>query len=101
MTTTTTTITTGLLSEDFLLSNDAARRLYRGLAGSQPILDSHCHLSPRNISENRQFANLFEIWLEGDHYKWRAMRANGVPERYVTGDADPREKVLARGRTAA
>src|SRR6202140_799007 len=99
MTTTTTTITTGFLTEDFLLSNDAARRLYREFAGPQPILDYHCHLSPRNISENRQFANLFEIWLEGDHYKWRAMRANGIPEKYITGDASPYEKFLAWART--
>ena len=90
---------TGFLSEDFLLSNDAARRLYHEFAAPQPILDYHCHLSPRDIAENRQFANLFEIWLEGDHYKWRAMRANGVPEKYITGDAAPYEKFLAWART--
>jgi len=89
----------GFLTEDFLLSNDAARRLYHQFAASQPILDYHCHLSPRDIAENRQFANLFEIWLEGDHYKWRAMRANGVPEKYITGDATPYEKFLAWART--
>src|SRR5712672_1450843 len=89
----------GFLTEDFLLSNDTARRLYRQFAARQPILDYHCHLSPRDISENRQFANLFEIWLEGDHYKWRAMRANGVPEKYITGDAAPYEKFLAWART--
>jgi len=89
----------GFLTEDFLLSNDPARRLYHQIAASQPILDYHCHLSPRDISENRQFANLFEIWLEGDHYKWRAMRANGVPEKYITGDAAPYEKFLAWART--
>ncbi|MGP0018487.1 MAG: glucuronate isomerase [Candidatus Sulfotelmatobacter sp.] len=87
------------LTEDFLLSNDAARRLYHQFAASQPILDYHCHLSPRDIAENRRFANLFEIWLEGDHYKWRAMRANGVPEKYITGDALPYEKFLAWART--
>ncbi len=85
----------GILTEDFLLSNDVARHLYHQFAASQPILDYHCHLSPKDISENRRFANLFEIWLEGDHYKWRAMRANGVPERYITGDAPPSEKFLA------
>ena len=90
---------TGFLTEDFLLSNDAARRLYRQFAAPQPILDYHCHLSPRDISENRQFANLFEIWLEGDHYKWRAMRANGVAEEYITGSATPYEKFLAWART--
>ena len=76
-----------------------ARRLYRQFAAPQPILDYHCHLSPRDIAENRQFANLFEIWLEGDHYKWRAMRANGVAEKYITGDATPYEKFLAWART--
>jgi glucuronate isomerase len=90
---------TGFLTADFLLSNDRARRLYHQFAAPQPILDYHCHLSPRDISENRQFANLFEIWLEGDHYKWRAMRANGVAERYITGDATPYEKFLAWART--
>jgi glucuronate isomerase len=89
----------GFLTEDFLLSNDAARRLYHQFAASQPILDYHCHLSPRDIAENRRFANLFEIWLEGDHYKWRAMRANGVAEKCITGDATPYEKFLAWART--
>jgi glucuronate isomerase len=89
----------GFLTEDFLLSNDVARRLYRQFAAVQPILDYHCHLSPRELAENRRFANLFEIWLEGDHYKWRAMRANGVPEKYITGDATPYDKFLAWART--
>jgi glucuronate isomerase len=89
----------GFLTEDFLLSNEVARRLYRQFAAPQPILDYHCHLSPRDIAENRRFANLFEIWLEGDHYKWRAMRANGVAEKYITGDATPYEKFLAWART--
>jgi glucuronate isomerase len=90
---------TGFLTEDFLLSNDKARRLYHHFAAPQPILDYHCHLSPRDIAENRRFANLYEIWLEGDHYKWRAMRANGIPEKYITGDATPYEKFLAWART--
>jgi glucuronate isomerase len=90
---------TGFLTEDFLLSNEVARRLYRQFAAPQPILDYHCHLSPRDIAENRRFANLFEIWLEGDHYKWRAMRANGVAEKYVTGNVSPYEKFLAWART--
>ena len=87
------------LGEDFLLSNKTSRRLYHDFAAPQPILDYHCHLSPQDIAENRHFANLFEIWLEGDHYKWRAMRANGVPEKYITGDASPYEKFLAWART--
>ena len=68
----------GFLTEDFFLTNECARRLYHEFAAPQPILDYHCHLSPKDIAENRRFANLFEIWLEGDHYKWRAMRANGI-----------------------
>src|ERR1700688_4989303 len=90
---------TGFLTEDFLLSNDAARRFYHQFAASQPILDYHCHLSPKDISENRRFQDLFEIWLEGDHYKWRAMRANGVSEEFCTGAQPPREKFLAWAKT--
>jgi len=87
------------LDENFLLSNEVAQRLYHQYAVPQPILDYHCHLLPKDIAENRRFANLFEIWLEGDHYKWRAMRANGVAERYITGEASPYEKFLAWART--
>jgi len=87
------------LTKDFFLTNERARRLYDEFAAPQPILDYHCHLRPQDIAENRRFANLFEIWLEGDHYKWRAMRANGVPEKYITGDAAPYEKFLAWART--
>lgn len=87
------------IHEDFLLSTAAARRLYHSYAAPEPILDYHCHLPPKDIAENRQFANLFEIWLEGDHYKWRAMRANGVAERFCTGDATPYEKFEAWART--
>jgi glucuronate isomerase len=89
----------GFLTEDFLLTNEPARRLYHQFAAAQPILDYHCHLSPCDIAQNRRFANLFEIWLEGDHYKWRAMRANDVAEKYITGDAAPYEKFLAWART--
>ena len=85
--------------DDFLLTTPAARRLYHEYAEDQPILDYHCHLSPKDIADNRQFANLFEIWLEGDHYKWRAMRANGVAEAFCTGDAGPYDKFLAWART--
>jgi glucuronate isomerase len=87
------------IHDDFLLSTPAARRLYHEYAAAEPILDYHCHLPPKDVAENRRFRNLFEIWLEGDHYKWRAMRANGVDERYCTGDADPYEKFLAWART--
>ena len=87
------------IHDDFLLSTSAARRLYHEYAKDEPILDYHCHLPPKDVAENRRFANLFEIWLEGDHYKWRAMRAHGVPEQFVTGGASPKEKFLAWART--
>jgi len=87
------------ITEDFLLTNRTAKHLYHEFAENEPILDYHCHLVPRDIAENRRFQNLFEIWLEGDHYKWRAMRANGVDERYCTGDAEPFEKFRAWAAT--
>jgi glucuronate isomerase len=85
--------------DTFLLGSDIARKLYHEHAANMPIYDYHCHLSPRDLADNRTFNNLFEIWLEGDHYKWRAMRAAGVAERYCTGDADPWDKFLAFART--
>ena len=87
------------MSDNFLLQSETAERLYHQYAAEQPILDYHCHLSPQDIAENRRFRNLFEIWLAGDHYKWRAMRANGVDELYCTGDASPYDKFLAWART--
>ncbi len=87
------------LTDDFLLRSDAARELYHDYASPQPIYDYHSHLPPAQIAENRCFENLSEIWLAGDHYKWRAMRWNGVPERFCTGDASPWEKFLAYART--
>ena len=87
------------LDDNFLLSTDVSQKLYHHYAAPQPILDYHCHLSAQDIAENHRFANLYEIWLDGDHYKWRAMRANGVAERYITGDASPYEKFLAWART--
>jgi glucuronate isomerase len=80
------------LSDDFLLQTETARTLYHEHAAPQPIIDYHCHLPPDQIAQNRQFENITQIWLYGDHYKWRAMRANGVNERYVTGDASDWEK---------
>ncbi len=87
------------IHENFLLSTASAQRLYHEHAAPQAIIDYHCHLPPQDLAENRQFANLFEIWLEGDHYKWRALRANGVAERYVTGDATPQQKFRAWAAT--
>jgi glucuronate isomerase len=89
----------GFVTEDFLLQSKTAERLYSLYARPKPILDYHCHLSPQDIANDRRFRNLFEIWLEGDHYKWRAMRTNGVPERYCTGDADPYEKFVRWAQT--
>jgi glucuronate isomerase len=88
------------IHEDFLLQSPAARQLYHGYAEAEPILDFHSHLPAAEIAEDRRFRNLYEIWLEGDHYKWRAMRANGVAERYCTGDATAYEKFLAWAQTA-
>lgn len=79
---------TPFLDENFLLQTETARRLYHEHAKDMPIIDYHCHLSPQDIANDRKFKNLTQIWLEGDHYKWRAMRTNGVPERFCTGDAD-------------
>lgn len=87
------------LDDHFLLETPTARRLYEQHAAPQPILDYHCHLPPLEIADNRRFNNLTEIWLEGDHYKWRAMRANGVDERLCTGDADPYDKFAAWAAT--
>lgn len=88
-----------LLSDDFLLTTRTARRLYHEHAKFQPIVDYHTHLSASDIAADRRFNNLYEIWLEGDHYKWRAMRASGVPERLCTGDAPAYEKFLAWAKT--
>ena len=80
------------MDKDFLLSTETAKHLYHDFAASLPIIDYHCHLSPKEIWEDRQFENITQVWLGGDHYKWRLMRSAGVEERYVTGDASDREK---------
>ena len=80
------------LDKDFLLSTPTANKLYHDYAETMPILDYHCHINPQEIAENKKFNNITEVWLGGDHYKWRQMRSNGVDEKYITGDADPREK---------
>jgi len=83
------------ITEDFLLATPQARELYHRFAADEPIIDYHCHLPPALIAANHQFGDLAEAWLAGDHYKWRAMRANGVPERFCTGAASPWEKFSA------
>lgn len=80
------------MSEDFMLSGSTARKLYHGYAENMPIIDYHCHIDPKQIAENKKFNNITEIWLGGDHYKWRAIRSNGVEEKYVTGNASDYDK---------
>lgn len=80
------------MDKDFLLSTDMAKTLYHDYAAKMPILDYHCHINPQEIAEDRKFDNITQVWLGGDHYKWRQMRSNGVEEKYITGDASDREK---------
>lgn len=82
------------MDKDFLLSTDTAKKLYADYADMKhiPVLDYHCHINPQEIYEDRQFENIAQVWLGGDHYKWRQMRTNGVDEKYITGDASDREK---------
>ncbi len=87
------------ITENFLLETETARELYFNEAAPQPIYDYHCHLPPQLIAENYRFRNLYDIWLGGDHYKWRAMRANGIDERFCTGNASDEEKYQAFVRT--
>src|SRR5690625_3787250 len=87
------------ITDHFLLQSDLARELYHHHASQEPILDYHCHLPPQEVAEDKQFRNLYEIWLAGDHYKWRAMRANGISEKYCTGDASDYKKFCAWART--
>lgn len=80
------------MDKEFLLSTPTASRLFHEYADTCPVLDYHCHINPREIAEDKQFSNITEVWLGGDHYKWRQMRSNGIDEYYITGDASPREK---------
>ena len=80
------------MDKDFLLSTETARHLFHDYAEGLPIIDYHCHLSPQEIAEDAKFENITQVWLGGDHYKWRQMRSNGVEEKYITGDAPDREK---------
>jgi glucuronate isomerase len=87
------------IHDNFILNNPTAVELYHTFAKDMPIYDYHCHLSPKDIAENRRFNNITELWLEGDHYKWRALRAHGIEEQYITGDADPKAKFEAWAKT--
>ena len=80
------------MNKDFLLETETARTLYHEYAAKMPILDYHCHISPREIAEDQRFENITQVWLGGDHYKWRQMRSNGIEEKYITGNASDREK---------
>jgi len=87
------------IHHDFLLETDVARDLFHGSAEELPVIDYHCHLSPEAMAADHRFRSITEIWLDGDHYKWRAMRANGIPERFCSGDASDWEKLEAWART--
>ena len=80
------------MDENFLLETETAQKLFHDYAEVTPVLDYHCHINPREIAEDRKFENITQVWLGGDHYKWRQMRSNGVDEKYITGDASDREK---------
>ncbi len=82
------------MDEDFLLQTGVAKKLYHDYAAKMPVLDYHCHINPREIAEDRQFENITQVWLGGDHYKWRFMRSCGVDEKYITGDASDKEKFM-------
>lgn len=87
------------MDENFLLQNDTAVKLYHDYAKKMPIFDYHCHLNPKEIWEDKKFKNITEVWLYGDHYKWRAMRLNGIPEKNITGDGSDYDKFLAFAQT--
>ena len=83
------------LDKDFLLSTDMAKTIYHDYAENMPILDYHCHINPQEIYEDRKFENITQVWLGGDHYKWRQMRSNGVDEKFIRGNASWHDKWLA------
>ena len=87
------------MDENFLLSNETAEKLYHEYSEKMPIIDYHCHINPKEILENKQFDNITQVWLYGDHYKWRQMRTYGIDERYITGDGSDYEKFLAWAKT--
>ena len=87
------------MDEHFLLETKTAQDLYHKYAKEMPVIDYHCHLNPEDIANDRKFKNISEIWLAGDHYKWRAMRANGVDEKYCTGGASDEEKFMKWAET--
>ncbi len=89
----------GFINDRFMINNEVGVRLYKDVAASLPIIDYHCHLDAKEIYENKPIKNITELWLAGDHYKWRAMRANGIDESLITGDAPDEEKFKAWAET--
>ena len=87
------------INDDFLLTTQQAKELYHGYAEKMPIIDYHCHLPPAEIAQDKRWANIAEVWLGGDHYKWRQMRSNGVDEKFITGDASGHDKFLKFAET--
>jgi len=87
------------IQDSFLLQSPLAERLYFTYAAQQPIIDFHSHLSPSDIATNKKFENISQVWLAGDHYKWRAMRTYGISEQYITGNASDQEKFMAWAKT--
>ena len=87
------------MDRDFLLTTPTAQHLFHDIAEKMPILDYHCHISPEEIAKDRRFENMTQVWLGGDHYKWRQMRSNGIDEYYITGDAPDYEKFLKWAET--
>ena len=87
------------MDKDFMLNTETAKKLYHEYAENMPIVDYHCHINPQEIYEDRKFDNITQVWLGGDHYKWRQMRSNGIDEKYVTGDSTDREKFQAWAET--
>ena len=84
--------------KDFLLTNETAKILYHDYSAGMPVIDYHCHINPKEIAEDRRYENITQLWLEGDHYKWRLMRANGEDEKNVTGDSSDYNKFMAFAR---
>ena len=84
----------GIINDNFMLKNKTAERLYHSFAGNLPIIDYHCHLDPKMIADDHHFSDAYELFLGGDHYKWRQMRSFGIDEEYITGGADRYEKWL-------
>ena len=89
----------GYINDDFLLTTKAAKELYHGYAEKMPIIDYHCHLPPAEIAEDKRWEDIAQVWLGGDHYKWRQMRSNGVDEKYVTGNGSWHDKFVKFAET--